>query len=144
MRVRKSIPAPIARRIREAARNRCGYCLAPQDLVLDRLEIEHIVPVGAGGTDDETNLWLACGICNGHKWKHTSEPDPLTNEVVPLFNPRTQTWSEHFEWSEDGIRVIGLTPTGRATVAALKLDSDQVALAVRTRWVEVGWHPSKD
>jgi 5-methylcytosine-specific restriction endonuclease McrA len=32
-----------------------------------RLEIEHIIPLARGGSDDEGNLWLACPICNGHK-----------------------------------------------------------------------------
>ena len=33
-----------------------------------------------------------------------------------LFDPRRQRWSEHFAWSDDGTRVIGRTPCGRATV----------------------------
>jgi hypothetical protein len=59
----------------------------------------------------------------------------------PLFNPRTQTWSEHFRWSEDGIRIHGLTPCGRATVAVLHLSDDADALEVRSYWVLAGWHP---
>ncbi|EKV02056.1 hypothetical protein Lepto7375DRAFT_4257 [Leptolyngbya sp. PCC 7375] len=35
----------IARRVRSDVRNRCGYCLSPQHLVMARLELEHIVPV---------------------------------------------------------------------------------------------------
>jgi hypothetical protein len=60
---------------------------------------------------------------------------------VPLFNPRTQNWFEHFRWSEDGLRIIGLTPSGRATVGALHLSDDPNALTVRSYWVRVGWHP---
>ena len=75
---RRPIPARIDRRVREAARSRCGYCLSPQHLVLARLEIEHIVPLAKGGTDDESNLWLACPICNGHKSDKTEGFDPVT------------------------------------------------------------------
>jgi len=35
--------------------------------VIARLEIEHIIPLAMGGTDEESNLWLACPICNAHK-----------------------------------------------------------------------------
>jgi hypothetical protein len=114
-----------------------------------RLEIEHIVPRAAftpddPAADDESNLWLACPICNGHKSDKTAATDPETGEMVPLFNPRTQRWSAHFHWSEDGIRVIGLTATGRATVVVLHLADDPEALRVRANWVSVGWHPPND
>src|SRR5262249_47721993 len=47
-----------------------------------------------------------------------------TGQTMPLFHPRTQIWAEHFSWSQDGLRIVGLTPIGRATVAALHLDDD--------------------
>jgi AhpD family alkylhydroperoxidase len=53
---RRVVPAALAQRVRTAADNRCGYCLSPQHLVMARLEIEHLVPLAKGGTDDESNL----------------------------------------------------------------------------------------
>jgi len=143
------ITAQTERRIREAARYRCGYCLSQQQYVMAKLLIDHIIPRAAFAANDpqmhaEENLWLACNICNLHKSDKTHESDPVTGERVRLFNPRTQVWGDHFQWSEDGRRVIGRTPTGRATVIALKLDSDSEALTVRANWVSVGWHPPKD
>ena len=138
------IPTYVESRVRAAARNRCGYCLSPQRLVMARLEIEHIVPLSQGGSDDESNLWLACPLCNRYKGNKTTAVDPETGEVVPLFNPRAQVWSEHFRWSEDSLRIIGLTPIGRATVAALHLSDDPDALEVRSYWVLAGWHPPAD
>jgi hypothetical protein len=108
---------------------------------MGRLHIEHVIPLAAGGTDDEMNLWVSCSICNGHKSDKTSSVDPVTGERVSLFHPRIQQWFDHFRWSEDGLRVIGITPTGRATVAALHLDDDADALVVRGYWVIAGWHP---
>jgi hypothetical protein len=140
----KGIPADVERRVRQAARERCGYCLSPQHLVMARLEIEHILPRAQGGSDAETNLWLACPLCNRHKSDKTTGMDPLTGQMVPLFNPRTQVWSEHFRWDETGIRIVGLTPIGRATVIVLHLDDDPDALVVREYWVMAGWHPSDD
>lgn len=139
--LRDHIPAEVVRRVWAAAGNRCGYCLAPQHLVFVPLELEHLVPLAVGGTDDESNLWLACPICNGHKSSKTTGTDPVTHQSLPLFHPRTQNWFEHFAWSADGLRIVGLTPTGRGTVVALHLDSDPIALVVRSYWVSAGWHP---
>ncbi|HKI18290.1 MAG TPA: HNH endonuclease signature motif containing protein [Isosphaeraceae bacterium] len=141
---RDYIPAEVERRVRQAARHRCGYCLSPQRLVMARLEIEHIIPAAKGGDSSEPNLWLSCPLCNRFKADRTSARDPDTGTEVPLFNARTQRWSEHFRWSKDGIRVIGLTPSGRATVALLHLADDPDALIVRAHWVLAGWHPPTD
>lgn len=134
----------IERRVRTAAKNRCGYCLSPQRLVMARLEIEHIIPISKNGSNDESNLWLACPLCNRYKSDKTTGLDPDTKETVKLFNPRTQVWLEHFGWTEDGLRIVGKTPTGRATVAALHLSDDADALEVRSYWVLAGWHPPED
>ena len=116
---RPYVPADVDRRVRAAARNRCGYCLSPQHLVMAHLQIEHIVPLAAGGSNDESNLWLSCPICNSHKSDKSTFQDHETGDTVSLFNPRLQDWFEHFRWTEDGIRLVGLTPVGRATVASL-------------------------
>jgi len=138
---REYIPIGVERRVREAAHSRCGYCLSPQHLVMARLEIEHIIPVGRGGSSEESNLWLSCPLCNKAKSDRTSAVDPASGQEVSIFNPRTQQWNEHFSWSADGLRIIGKSPTGRATVALLKLDSDSDAILVRSYWVQAGWHP---
>lgn len=141
---RKVIPVAVERRVRTAALNRCGYCLSPQHLVMARPEIEHIIPLAKGGTDDEANLWLACPICNAHKSDKIDAIDPETNARVPLFNPRIQIWSEHFAWTDGGLSILGLTPIGRATTLALHLHDDVDAMVVRSYWVLAGWHPPKE
>lgn len=138
---RPYISVEVARRVREAAQNRCGYCLSPQRLVMARLEIEHLIPVSKGGSSEESNLWLACPICNGYKADKTEAIDPETNESAPLFNARSQIWSEHFCWIENGLKMQGLTPSGRATIVALKLNDDPDVLTVRSYWILAGWHP---
>ncbi len=87
------------------------------------MHIEHLVPVARGGASDESNLWLACAWCNSFKGAQISAVDPATGEEAPLFNPRTQHWFDHFQWSNDGVYIIGLTPTGRASVVALQLNN---------------------
>lgn len=110
------IPDATRQAVRREAGDRCGYCLAHQDYVLGRLEIEHITPTALGGSDDESNLWLACRLCNLRKGVQAHAVDPQTGSIARLFNPRTQSWAEHFSWSADGTRISGLTPCGRATV----------------------------
>jgi hypothetical protein len=141
---RPYIPVEIERRVRADARNRCGYCLSPQHLVMARLEIEHIIPISKQGSSDESNLWLACPICNRYKSDKMTAVDLETGEIIKLFNPRTQIWTEHFKWTEDGLRIVGQTPIGRATVAALHLSDDPDAIEVRSYWVMAGWHPPRD
>jgi hypothetical protein len=84
--------------------------------------VEHIVPRSAGGPDTPHNLALACPSCNLGKSDRLRVTDPQTVADVPLFNPRADQWSEHFTWDEDW-RIVGLTPVGRATIAALDLNS---------------------
>jgi hypothetical protein len=140
---RQGIPEDIRRRVRASAHDRCGYCLSPQRLVMGWLEIEHIVPKSKQGLDEEPNLWLACRLCNNLKNDQTEGLDSESGQTIPLFNPRRQRWVEHFEWSEDGTRILGRTPCGRATVIALQLNN-LIAVTVRREWVAAGWHPPID
>lgn len=126
--------------VRKRAGNRCEYCLSHQDYIMGWLQVDHIYPVAKGGEDTEDNLCLSCELCNQYKWTKTEELDPETGVKVQLFNPRQQKWQEHFAWSEDSTRIIGITACGRATVLALKLNNS-LAVTVRHNWVKAGWHP---
>ena len=99
--------------------------------------------MSAGGSDRESNLWLACRLCNNGKGAQTQALDPVTGRRVKLYNPRRQRWRAHFAWSEDGTRILGKTPCGRATVLALQLNN-LIAVMVRREWVSAGWHPPHD
>ena len=135
-----NISETVRQRVREAAQDRCGYCLSPQRHVMGKLEVEHILPRKKGGSDDESNLWLSCSLCNRYKGYQIMGVAPSSGATSPLFNPRTQIWKEHFSWDAQGTHIFGLTPVGRATVEALKLNNE-VAIEVRRNWVLAGWHP---
>jgi hypothetical protein len=124
------------------ARYRCGYCLTQQIAVNWLLEVEHIMPTVAGGSDDEENLWLSCTACNRYKGRQVQARDGRTGRLVRLFNPRRQQWSRHFRWSDDGTVIIGLTACGRATIEALKLNNE-LAKQARALWHDAGIHPPK-
>lgn len=122
------------------AREQCEYCHTQARVTGIPLEVDHIMPLSAGGETCLENLCMACGPCNRHKSDRLEAADPQTGQRVPLFHPRHQHWDEHFTWSKDDTRVVGLTPSGRATVVTLDLNSE---LRVRARgmWVIAGWHP---
>ena len=126
----------------ERAKRCCEYCLAPENFSNAPLEVEHILPESKGGKTALNNLALACGGCNKNKSDKTKALDPKTKKLVSLFHPRRQLWSKHFEWQNDFTIIVGLTPTGRATVEALKMNRREL---VNLRWAlrQVGKHPPK-
>jgi hypothetical protein len=121
---REYIPKVLRKRVAAQAGHRCGYCRTSSVLVGTLFEIDHIVR-------------------NGHESNRVAAVDPPTDETVRLFDPRHQTWSEHFAWSEPGDEIVGLTPAGRATVAALQLNRSVLVYA-RWLWTSWGCHPPED
>ena len=137
--------SPSTRRVvRERANLHCEYCHADERWQFIRFTIDHVLPQAAGGSDDRKNLALACRNCNERRGNRTEGHDPETSEVISLFNPRRDIWAEHFAWDMERIRVIGQTPTGRATVEILDLNDDRhdgAVLRIRRRDVSDGYHP---
>lgn len=140
---RTNISEKLKEQFRHTARYRCGYCLFLERYSPTIFQIDHITPLAEGGTSEEENLWLLCETCNRAKSDKTRVFDPETKTTVPIFNPRTQIWDKHFEWSDDYTQIIGKTPTGRGTVADLNLNKERI-VAVRKNWVSAGWHPPKE
>lgn len=101
------------------------------------MHIEHIIPQGDNNAD---NLCLSCSSCNLSKAKAVEALDPETQSIVPLFNPRNQIWSEHFEWIDKGAKLQGKTAIGRATIIRLKINQDRVVRA-RINWIAAKNHP---
>jgi hypothetical protein len=116
-----SIPVSLRQHVRERAGGKCEYCLLHQDVSIYSHEIDHIIALRHGGQTLADNLCLACLPCNRAKGSDLSSVDVISNEIVLLFHPRKKTWSDHF--SLEGARVVGLTPSGRATVFLLKFNA---------------------
>jgi hypothetical protein len=114
----------------------------------DRFTIDHLVPQSLGGSDEPDNLALACSRCNQRRYNFTTGIDPVTQREIPLFNPRNQKWADHFLWTVDGLKIVGITPTGRATCSRLDLNDElkyeSFIQRSRKAWVEVGWHPPSE
>jgi hypothetical protein len=114
------MPEPGGRGRRELVRGRahgiCEYCRSPE------------------------NLAFACQGCNNHKYTKTDAIDPVSGEVMPLFHPRRDRWRDHFVWSHDFSRIIGLTAKGRATVETLRLNRPGLVNLRRALFLH-GEHP---
>jgi hypothetical protein len=126
--------------VRSRARGCCEYCRSQERFATQSFSVEHVVPFQAGGEEDLKNLALACQGCNNHKYIKTKGFDPVTGEEASLFHPRLQRWRDHFIWSYDFARILGLTPTGRATVETLQLNR-QGLVNLRQALFAVGEHP---
>lgn len=137
------IPNSLKSQIQQVDCRRCCYCLTTEANSGIPMTFDHIQPRSKGGVTSFENVCLACRTCNEYKSDSTEAEDPLTGELVSLFNPRTQQWLEHFAWSLDATKVQGVTAIGRATVAALRMNNS-VVVAARYRWTINSWHPPQD
>lgn len=127
-------------RIQKRAHNRCEYCQSLSSFSSQSFVVEHIIPLVKGGSSSLSNLAFACGGCNGHKYTKLDAIDPVSRQKASLFHPRHDEWESHFRWSEDFTEIIGITPTGRATVGALKMNRPGL-LNLRKLLREAGKHP---
>lgn len=134
------LPASLRSAVMADAGNRCGYCRSAEVLTGAPLEFDHIIPLAAGGTNARENLWRICHRCNQYKGAQTHAKDDSSGELVPIFNPRMQEWAEHFQWNADFAYIVGITPIGRATVHALRLNRGLLVKA-RRNWLRTGWLP---
>jgi HNH endonuclease len=126
--------------VRSRAQGCCEYCRSQEHYATQPFSVDHVVPLLKRGDDGPDNLALACQGCNNHKFTRVEYIDPVTGEIAALFHPRNQSWSDHFVWSHDFTRVLGLTPTGRATVEALHLNRAGL-VNLRRILFETGEHP---
>jgi hypothetical protein len=110
--------------VRERADYRCEYCHLPDFAAsASTFHVEHVVAKQHGGCDGTENRAWSCHRCNLSKGPNLSGKDPVTDNVVRLFNPRRQSWKRHFEWH--GAVLVGRTQIARATIAVLDINDPQ-------------------
>jgi hypothetical protein len=132
------IPRALQELVILRAHNRCEFCGLSHPGQKATFHIDHVTPRAADGLTTADNLALAWVSCSLRKWARQTAIDPETGLEVQLFNPRTQTWAEHFRWDDEFVEP--LTATGRATVAALAMNRP-VILAIRQEEAARGRHP---
>jgi hypothetical protein len=104
---------------------------------LSKPQVSWTAEIGLGCYSRLVIVPLGCP-CSLRKWAKQSAIDPDSGEEVPLFNPRTQDWAEHFRW--EGARVVPLSATGRATVDTLAMNRP-LLIAIRLEEAAHGRHP---
>ena len=132
------LPEALRQLVIQRARECCEYCGLSQAGQEATFHVDHVLPRSAGGETVAENLALACVSCSLRKGARQTAIDPHTRYTVPLYNPRRDTWDEHFRW--EGVFLVGLTPTGRATIKALKMNRTLI-LAIRQEEAAFGRHP---
>jgi len=121
--------------VRQRAARRCEYCRLPDSALDLPFHVEHIIATVHRADDSLPNLAWACPRCNLHKGSNLSTIDSESNQPVELFNPRTMTWSDHFEILA-GV-IAGITPCGRGTVRLLDMNSEH-RLSHRRQLIDQG------
>jgi hypothetical protein len=109
--------------VRLRAGDHCEYCRMPQSCTLLPHEADHIRSQKHRGPTVLDNLCWSCARCNNFKGSDVAAYDPVTDHLVPLFNPRTDAWDEHFKWNR--VVLVGKTDVGRATIQLLQINLDE-------------------
>ena len=133
-----TISAGLRRAVSQRAGDRCEYCGLAQAAQEALFHVDHITPRVAKGPTVLENLGLACVSCSLRKGARLAATDPDTGLAADLFNPRRDRWQDHF--GLHGFRILGLTPSGRATVSALSMNRP-LALAIRREEMLRGRYP---
>lgn len=134
------MPAALRHRVEQRAHGLCDYCRSCAEYTGHDFTVDHILPESLGGATAFDNLCWCCFWCNNYKQARTKALDARSGRLVPLFNPRTDAWPDHFRWSRDETKVVGRSPVGRATIEALRLNRP-VLVRARNVWVRHGLHP---
>jgi len=86
-------------------------------------EVDHIRSQKHNGPTTLDNLCWACAWCNAFKGTDIAAYAPDSDDLVPLFNPRTDAWEAHFFW--EGAILRGRSPIGSATIDLLRVNQPE-------------------
>lgn len=135
----KYIGRDLAAEVIERAKNRCEYCLIAAEDTYFGIEIDHIRSRKHNGTTESANLALACQPCNRNKGSDLGSVFDPTNELIRFFNPRNETWSDHFRVDSSG-KIIALTPTAEVTLIIFRFNDPERTIE-RMSLIELGRYP---
>jgi len=124
--------------VQRRAQHRCEYCLLQDRAEWLQFQIDHIISLKHGGSTVSENLAWSCFPCNSYKGPNIAGIDPVTGKLMPLFHPRRDRWSEHFQWN--GPILVGLSPVARATIQVLWMNHPRT-VALRAALIEEGDFP---
>jgi hypothetical protein len=136
------IPESLRRLVAERADRCCEYCQLHEDDTFFTHEVDHIYAEKHDGPTVEGNLCVACADCNRNKGSDICSLDPETGEVVALYHPRRDRWTEHFQLADTGV-IEPLSAQGRVTARLLRFNRLDL-VADRARLIALGRYPDEE
>lgn len=121
--------------VQQRGNARCEFCHLPEEYSFHPFQVDHIIAEKHGGRTVAENLAWSCFYCNTYKGPCISSWNEEKQDVVRLFNPRRDDWSEHFEWN--GPILVPKTDIGDGTIRVLFINHPD-AVAVRRLLLEYG------
>ena len=134
--INEALRVEVARR----AEHRCEYCLIAESDTGFRLQVDHIVSRKHGGLSIPENLACSCVLCNRRKGADVASVNSSSGEIVRLFHPRRDAWSDHFRLEGNLIR--GHSEVGTVTLELLRFNAPE-RLAERGLLQKLGSYPTK-
>jgi HNH endonuclease len=107
------LSAAIKKKVCFRAGDKCEYCLLPQKFSFYQFHIDHIISLKHGGSSEIDNLAYCCPDCNSFKGTDLATFLLNSNNLIRFFNPRKDSWDDHFEISDS--LILGKTEIGSAT-----------------------------
>lgn len=107
--------------ISRRAEGRCEYCRVPAEYDVEFFCVDHVIAKKHHGPTTFENLAYSCYWCNSYKGDNLAGIDPVTGQIVRLFNPRTDEWLRNFRW--EGPFIVGVSDSARATIDVLCMNA---------------------
>jgi len=117
------ITGEAAAEVERRAGVRCEYCLIPVAATYFGCEVDHIISRKHGGSDELSNLALACMPCNRYKGTDIGSISASQN-LTRFFNPRNDVWSMHFRLRQDGV-ISPVTEIGEVTIGIFRMNDEE-------------------
>jgi hypothetical protein len=135
---RSYINAELRRLVAQRAGYSCEYCLITEKNT-PSCQVDHIISVKHGGDSTAENLCYACLFCNLQKGTDLGSINWRSGELVRFFNPRRDSWREHFQL--DGAIIRSSTDIGEVTARILDFN-DEDRILERQILIENNRYPS--
>jgi len=124
--------------IADRAKQLCEYCLIAEADTFYGCEVDHIISLKHGGSSDPSNLAYACALCNRAKGSDIGSISGA-REFIRFFNPRTDSWSNHFRL--EGATIRPLTAIGEVTARILGFN-ESARVHEREEMIQFGKYPN--
>jgi hypothetical protein len=118
----------LRRFVRDRSDGVCEYCQFPERAAFNPFQVDHIIAEKHGGPTAESNLAWSCFYCNTYKGPNVAGWISDRDEIVRLYHPRKDEWSDHFEWI--GATLAPRTSIGKVTIDVLRINHPD-AIVVR-------------